>query len=63
MEAVFLPDEIEDRSKEERVDVVDGVAGLRVGGVADLGALPGIVGLEAGVEECDVALDGVEDLA
>lgn len=63
MEAVFLPGEIEDRSEEERVDVVDGVAGLRVGGVADLGALPGIVGLEAGVEERDVALDGVEDLA
>lgn len=63
MEAVFLPDEIEDRSEEERVDVVDGVAGLRVGGVADLGALPGIVDLEAGVEERDVALDGVEDLA
>lgn len=38
------------------IDIVDGVAGLRVG-AADVDVL------EAGVEDRDVAFDGVEDLA
>lgn len=44
--------------------VEEGVAGLRVG-VADLGAgfeLAGTVVLEPGVDEREVALEGVEDL-
>lgn len=46
------------------VGMVDGVAGFRVG-VADLGPdfeTTGIEGLEAGVDERDEGLIGVEDL-
>lgn len=62
-EPVFLPEEVPYEA--DVLDMVEGVAGLRVLGVADLDAgfeLAGIVVLEPGVEEREVALEGVEDL-